>query len=221
MNHKDFLNRIYLNTNDQITNEPTTNEPTTNEPTNEQTITTARYNLTNIPLEIKNKIKVLDDDDFMNEISDNDIVVISKIGVQILTQNLTNNPIQLFMTDRWELFADNIMLHNSTYNNSTYNNSTKNTELMNIKDLYKDDVIWNNTVKSSKNILSKVPPPKFIEKWPLIGSQDFRNRMKLSDKDAVVTVRIAMMLAKNQPVKNVFMTDDWELLTNNLKVMKQ
>jgi len=172
-----------------------------------QAVTTSRHNLSNIPSGFSDKLDIIQDQESMDNISDNDAVIITKLGIHIMTNNLTD----LFMADNWEVLADNGSLLD--------NNDTTKINLVNIRSLYKDDNHWDNSVKKAKNILSKEPPKKFVDKWSIIGSKEFRDRMKLSDENSVVAVKIAMSLGKNKSIVNVFMTDDWELLRHNIKIV--
>ena len=177
-----------------------------------QAVTTSRHNLSNIHSGFSGKLDIMQDQECMNNISDNDAVVITKLGIHIMTNNLTD----LFMADNWEVLADNASLLDD--NQLDYINDDNKIKLTDIRSVYEDDN-WANSVKKAKNILSKEPPKKFVDKWPIIGSKEFRNRMKLSDENSVIAVKIAMSLGKNKSIVNVFMTDDWELLRHNIKLV--
>lgn len=174
----DFLNRIIPDLSDDL-------------------VKIARNNLNN-PSELKNKFNY-------DEISDNDAVIIAKLGVSLLSSAKCD----LYMADDWRILADNLTLLN-----------LNESELIDIRKGYETDEKWATVVKSTKNILMKTPPPSFVEKWPLIGEESFRVRMRQSDVNSVITVRLAVALSKGQKITEVYFTHDWELLTSNLKMVE-
>jgi len=161
-------------------------------------VLTVRNNLLNTPLELKNKFNY-------DEISDNDAVIIANLGVSLLSFTKC----QLYMVDDWRILADNWEICSSELTNS----------LVDIKKQYETTEQWANVVKSTKNILTKIPPQSFVDKWPLIGDESFRIRMRQSDINSVITVRLAVALSKDQKITEVYYTHDWELLLNNLKMI--
>jgi len=174
----DFLNRIIPDLSDDL-------------------VKTARNNLNN-PSELKNKFNY-------DEISDNDAVIIAKLGVSLLSSAKCD----LYMADDWRILADNLTLLN-----------LNESELIDIRKEYETNEKWLTVVKSTKNILMKTPPPSFVEKWSLIGEESFRVRMRQSDVNSVITVRLAVALSKSQKITEVYYTHDWELLMNNLKMVE-
>lgn len=174
-----------------------------------QLVQVSKHNLSNISIVISNQLEILQDRNFMNEISDNDSAVITKLGIAILS----NTEPKIYMADRWELLADNYVL-----SNNNQNNNNNNQPLVNIKTLYTDEQ-WDKNVNMTRNMLMKVPPQKFIDTWPIIGNKIFRDRMILSENNSIIAVKIAMLLSKDQKIKDIYLTDDWELFINNLKII--
>ena len=77
----------------------------------------SKNNLLNIPTNILNKINILQDQEFITNISDNDAVVIAKLGTDIiLSSSSLLSPVnsKLYMADRWELLGDNMELNNES-----------------------------------------------------------------------------------------------------------
>ena len=167
-------------------------------------VTTARNNLLNCSSELKNRFNY-------DEISDNDAVIIAKLGVSLLSSAKCD----LYMADDWRILAENIVLSDSSDSSKGRDGS----ELIDIRKGYETDEKWTTIVKSTKNILMKTPPPSFVEKWSLIGEESFRVRMRQSDVNSVITVRLAVALSKGQEITEVYFTHDWELLMNNLKMV--
>lgn len=164
-------------------------------------VKTARNNLLNSPEELKNRFDY-------NEISDNDTMIVANLGVSLLSFTKC----ELYMADDWRILADNWDIYSSDL-------TVLNKELISIKDQYETTEQWTNIVKSTKNILMKTPPQTFVNKWPLIGDESFRIRMRQSDINSVITVRLAVALSKEQKITEVYFTYDWELLLNNLKMI--
>lgn len=158
----------------------------------------SRKNLINVPSLISTKL-------FTNleNLSDNDVVIVSKIGISLLS----DTKLDLYEADNWEILSDNWNLLNN------------NTQLKNIRELYFDQELYKKGVAQSKTILSKSPPQNFIDKWPIIGDENFRKRMSLSDNNSLIATRIALLLGKGQMVSDVYQTDDWELLSHNLLIV--
>ncbi len=170
----------------------------------------ARYNLTHIPTSLTERWELLKDISFLNDLSDTDAIIATRMGVQLL---LGNPVTDLYLTDNWELLAENFDLIDKT------KGSMNISELVNVRTLYKDDAHWNKSIKAGRNILSKTPPQKFIDKWPILGSEEFRDRMKRDDTDTIIVVSTAMKLSKGLNIPNVYLTDDWELLTELIKII--
>ena len=68
-------------------------------------------------------------------------------------------------------------------------------------------------IATAKNLLKKCPPQKFLDKWPKLADDDFRNN--LSDNDAVVTMVIAIATAADKEI-SLYWCDDWNLLYENM-----
>lgn len=181
----------------------------------------SRHNLKTIP------VKILNFFGHLYNITDNDAVILSKLGSSILTDS---KPDKLYHADNWEVMACNIDLldgKNKNKKNKTKpktKEKTKKTKIgpksVDVRTLYKTDNQWTSVVEKAKSMLRKQPPKKIINVWPIIGDDDFRNRMILSDKEAVITVKIAMTLVKGKSITQIFQSDDWELLSNNIKILK-
>ncbi len=192
----DFLNRI----------DPRTVYST--EKSWQEAVSIARNNLQNIPPSIGDKLMV--SNNMLNNLTDNDALVITKIGISLST----NSKLELFMCDHWEVFHNNLLLSET----SVVSGENK---LVNIRNLYANKESYQKGVLQSKNILSKPPPPNFIEKWPIIGHEEFRQRMSKSDNEALIATRITLLLGKGQEITEIYQTDDWELLIHNLAVIKK
>lgn len=169
----------------------------------------AKYNIKHIPNDLLKRWDLLNNTDFLNNITDNDLMIITNLGSQLI---MNDKITELYMADNWEILADNFIFIDQTANN-------KPIKTIDIKTLYNTDETWNKNVKSAQSVMSKAPPPKFIEKWPLLGSEDFRNRMRSTDRNAAITLTLSMTLAKNQLIKCIFQTEDWELLKEMLKII--
>jgi hypothetical protein len=170
----------------------------------------ARYNLEHIPSYLSDQWELLKDRVYVGNVSDNDAVVITILGSRLIMSEKID---ELYMTDDWYLLSENIDLEVKTKNLK----SPKKLQVS--RSLYKDDQ-WNKSVSLAKNILSKPPPPNFTEKWPILKSEEFRNRMKSIESNAVITLTIAMSLSKDQAIPCIFHTDDWELLDEMIKITK-
>ena len=174
-------------------------------------IVQARYNLTHIPDSLTEQWEFLKDISF--SLSDTDAIIVTRMGIQLL---LGNPVTDLYLTYNWELLAENFDLIDKT------KGSDENvTELVTVRTLYKDDAHWNKSIKSGKNILSKVPPQQFIDKWPILGSEVFRTRIQQNDSDTIIVVSTAMKLSKGLNIPNVYLTDDWELLTELIRITRE
>ena len=184
----DFLNRVDLRT------------VYSTEKSWQEAVSIARNNLQNIPSLIGDKLMVESD------ISDNDALVITKIGVSLLTGSKSD----LYLCDNWEVFHNNLSLE-----------SERESKLVNIRTLYGSEESYQKGVLQSKSILSKPPPANFVEKWPIIGQEEFRQRMSKSDNEALIATRLALLLGKGQEITEIYQTNDWELLTHNLTVIKK
>ena len=167
-----------------------------------------------LSLVVQSKYNITNNRDIVNKyfhitegMSDNDMVVINRLVGKILSREKITD---LYWADDWQFLADNLILINQTINNKT---SEKH---IIIRDLYNSDDHWNKSVLTAKNIMSKLPPPQFVEKWNLLGDEKFRERMRSSDENAVITMNLAMALSKGQKI-NLYHTDDWELLQEMLK----
>ena len=166
----------------------------------QEAVSIARNNLQNIPPLLSQKLSM------ESIVSDNDALVMTKMGTSLLT----HGKLDLFICDNWEVLHDNLSLESEGEN-----------KLVNIRDLYVNEESYQKGVLQSKNILSKQPPPIFIEKWPIIGNEEFRQRMSKSDNEALIATRIALLLGKGQEITEIYQTDDWELLNYNLAVVKK
>ena len=164
-------------------------------------VTQARYNITTNTKLVSECFYNYDN------LSDEDMVIINRLMIRLL---LNEKITDLYLADDWNVLADNLILIENT------KNMLDPTNLVIVKDLYKNDDHWNKSVATAKNIMSKVPPPHFVEKWPLLGSEAFRERMKESDENSVITMNLAMALSKGQKIA-IYHTDDWELLQEMVK----
>lgn len=184
-------------------------------------VTQAHYNLTHIPESINSewetsqpgcapsRIEFLQDTEYINNITDTDAVIITKLGIQLLLNNPITDP---YFADEWELLADNFILIDKT-------NGRDVTEMVNVRDAYKSKAQWKKSTTTAKNILSKAPPPKFTDKWPILAQEEFRERMKQVNDNALITVSTAMKLSKGQKVSVLYQTDDWELLSELIRLV--
>ena len=163
-------------------------------------VTRARYNIAHGPDHIVSKFT-------RDNLTDNDAVIVSRLGAKLILKQGID---ELYMADHWEILADNMSLLGQGDNK---------VKTINIRTLYKDDAHWAKSVALAKNIMSKAPPPAFVEKWPLLGSETFRDRMKQSDNDAVITLNMAMALSKSQTI-SIYHTEDWELLQEMINYSK-
>jgi len=172
----------------------------------------ARYNISHIPLSLTKQWELLQDNDFMEGITDTDLVIITKIGTQIL---LGNSVTDLYMANNWVLLAENFNIIEKTKGRND------GIEVIDLRSMHKNDTHWNNSVESAKNILSKSPPQKFIDMWSILGTEDFRTRMRQNDSNATITVSVAMRLAKGQGIPDVYSTDDWGLLMELISISQK
>jgi len=188
----DFLNRINLS-------------KLYNEKELKTLVDQSKHNLSKFP-HLLNSVNISIEHN--DNLSDNDTIIITKLISKVL---LSSGVTDLYMADDWKTLAINFDMINNSNDNHNQN------KIVNIKTLYTPDQ-WIKTVSSANTILSKQPPQNFIDKWPIIGSEEFRNRMKLNDRDAVITMVVAMKVSKGQKVGCIFETDDWELIQQLMKL---
>ena len=87
-----------------------------------------------------------------------------------------------------------------------------------IKDLYPDEPKYQAMLKQSRHLLAKTPPPSFTDAWPILSDDEFRKN--LSDNDAIVTLTIAVTVAKSDKKLQLYWCDNWELLAENMMLQK-
>ena len=92
---------------------------------------------------------------------------------------------------------------------------------VNIRTTYETEKRWKIAVNKAKILLAKEPPKKFTDKWKIIGNPSFRKQMMESDNDAVVAVKIAMALSKNQTITELYWAENWELLAENWELLPE
>ena len=83
-----------------------------------------------------------------------------------------------------------------------------------VKDLYPDEIKYQEMLKKSRHLLSKTPPPEFTKAWPILSDDQFRKT--LSDNDAIVALTIAVTVTKSKTKLSLYWCDDWELLYENM-----
>ena len=169
----------------------------------------SRYNLSHIPEILLEQWDLLSDNEYLKNVSDEDAVIITRLGSKILLGEKIN---ELYMADSWKLLGENFVLE------QRMQNMKDPTELPVPQTLYQNDQ-WIKSVTSAKTILSKVPPPNHIQKWPILESEEFRNRMRSVDNNAVIALTIGVKLSKDQPIPAIYQTDDWELLQEMIKIV--
>ncbi len=170
----------------------------------------ARYNLSHIPQILLEQWDLLNDYEYLKNVSDDDAVIITRLGTRILLGEKIN---ELYMADSWKLLAENFVMQKRT------ENMKEPTVLPVPRTLYQNDQ-WTKSVASAKSILSKIPPSNHIQKWPILESEEFRNRMRSIDNNAVITLTIGVKLSKDQPIPAIYQTEDWELLEEMIKIVR-